>query len=207
MCLLGMLLLILKGLYRYKHLPYGVASAPAIFQKFMETVLNGIPNIVCYLDDILVTGKYDAKHLHNLREVLTHYFTGVYGLRIKPSKCNFLEHSVEYLGHVVDSEGLHVTPSKVQAVIDAPVPQDLTQLRALLNYYSILTIIIASIIINYLSGMLHLLNNLLRKDQPWEWTAACNTAFIKLWHLHQYWYIMTPICQFGYLQMHHQHME
>ena len=52
-----------KGLYKYKHMPYGVASAPAVFQKLMENVLSGLPNVVSYLDDILVTGKDDAEHL------------------------------------------------------------------------------------------------------------------------------------------------
>ena len=45
-----------KGLYRYQRLPFGVASAPAIFQRAMENVLQGIPNVCVYLDDILVTG-------------------------------------------------------------------------------------------------------------------------------------------------------
>ena len=59
-----------KGLYKYKRLPYGVASAPAIFQKFMENILQGIPNVVIYIDDILIMGKSDAEHLATLREVL-----------------------------------------------------------------------------------------------------------------------------------------
>ena len=50
-----------KGLYRYKGLPYGVASAPAIFQKFMDSTLQGIPNVTCYIDDILVTGSTHAE--------------------------------------------------------------------------------------------------------------------------------------------------
>ena len=74
----------------------------------------------------------------------------------------------------MDSKGIHATPSKVEAVVNAPAPQDLTQLRAflgLLNYYSKF--------LSNLSEILHPLNNLLRKDQPWEWTAACNTAFVQ----------------------------
>lgn len=51
-----------QGLYRYKRLPYGVASAPAIFQRFMESILQGIPNVGVHIDDIIITGKTDTEH-------------------------------------------------------------------------------------------------------------------------------------------------
>ena len=126
-----------KCLYKYKRLPYGVASAPAVFQKLMENVLSGIPNVVSYLDDILVTGKDDAERLTTLKAVFNRLQQ--FGLRLKLPKCRFLQQSVEYLGHLVDAKGLHATPSKVKALIEAPAPRDITELRAflgLLNYYS-----------------------------------------------------------------------
>ena len=48
-----------RGLYQNTRLPFGVASAPAVFQHIMERVLQGIPRVICYLDDILITGKDD----------------------------------------------------------------------------------------------------------------------------------------------------
>ena len=51
-----------RGLYRYTQLPFGVASAPVLFQKLMDSVLQGIPNVICYIDDILVTGSSDEDH-------------------------------------------------------------------------------------------------------------------------------------------------
>ena len=59
-----------KGLYRYTRLHFGVASAPAIFQKTMDTVLQGLPKVICYLDDILVTGSTEEEHLSNVEKVL-----------------------------------------------------------------------------------------------------------------------------------------
>ena len=59
-----------KGLYQYTRLPFGVASAPAIFQRAMDVVLQGIPNAMCYLDDIMVTGTSDQQHLAMLATVL-----------------------------------------------------------------------------------------------------------------------------------------
>ena len=52
-----------KGLFKYTRLPFGTAAAPAVFQQTMDTVLQGLPGVVCYLDDIIVTGKNKAEHL------------------------------------------------------------------------------------------------------------------------------------------------
>ena len=59
-----------KGLYRYTRLPYGVSSAPGIFQRLMESVLQGIPNVIVYIDDILITGATEEEHLKTLSLVL-----------------------------------------------------------------------------------------------------------------------------------------
>ena len=59
-----------KGLYQYNRLPFGVAAAPSIFQRTMENLLQGIPHVSIYLDDILVTGTSDADHLVTLDKVL-----------------------------------------------------------------------------------------------------------------------------------------
>ena len=52
-----------QGLYQFTRLPFGVASAPAIFQKIMDEVLQGIPSVVCYLDDILISISSQGCHL------------------------------------------------------------------------------------------------------------------------------------------------
>ena len=59
-----------KGLFRYTRLPYGISSAPGIFQKEMDNLLASIPGVVVYLDDILVTGATETEHLQSLEEVL-----------------------------------------------------------------------------------------------------------------------------------------
>ena len=56
-----------KGLYCYTRLPFGITSAPAIFQRAMDSILQGIPQVLCYLDDILITGASKEDHLRNLR--------------------------------------------------------------------------------------------------------------------------------------------
>ena len=59
-----------RGLFRFNRLPFGVASAPGIFQRVMECLLKGIPGVIVYLDDILVTGPSSEEHLSNLDKVL-----------------------------------------------------------------------------------------------------------------------------------------
>ena len=113
-----------QGLYRYTRLPFGIASAPAIFQRTMDTILQGIPRTCCYLDDILVTGSTREEHLQNLETVLQRLDQR--GVRVKKSKCEFLKDSVEYLGHKIDASGLHATTKKVDAVINAPQHKPLT---------------------------------------------------------------------------------
>ena len=59
-----------KGLFRYTRLPFGISLAPGIFQRVIDGVLQGIPGVMAYLDDILVTGMNDQEHLTALEEVL-----------------------------------------------------------------------------------------------------------------------------------------
>jgi len=94
-----------RGLFRYSCLPFGVASAPSIFQKVMDTVLQGLPKVICYLDDILVSGATKEEHLQNLESVLQ--CLQQYNIRAKRSKCAFMCDAVEYLGHRIDATGLH----------------------------------------------------------------------------------------------------
>ena len=149
--------LVTWGLYRYTRLPFGVASAPGLFQRVMDTVMQGLPRVVCYLDDILVTGSTPEEHLETLEQVLQHLQT--YGIRSKRAKCAFFCDAVEYLGHRIDATGLHTLSSKVEAVTQAPEPQDIAELRSflgLLHYYGKFLPTLATV--------LQLLNNLLKAD-------------------------------------------
>ena len=124
------------GLFRYCRLPFGIASALAIFQRAMDTLLQGIPHVICYIDDVLVTGLTEEEHLQNLVQVL--HKLQEQGMRLKREKCAFFQKEVEYLGYRINADGVHTAPSKLQAIQQAPAPRNVTELRAflgLLNYY------------------------------------------------------------------------
>ena len=72
--------------------------------------------------DILVTGQSDEEHMQVIEQVLERLQS--FGLRLKRDKCSFLKPSVEYLGYLVDKEGLHATPAKVEAITKAPEPRN-----------------------------------------------------------------------------------
>ena len=59
-----------QGLYRYNRLVFGITSAPAIWQRSMDQILEGVEGTSCILDDMIITGKDDKEHLENLEEVL-----------------------------------------------------------------------------------------------------------------------------------------
>ena len=84
-----------RGLYEYTDLPFGVASALALFQRVMDTMLQGIPGTLCYIDNILITAKDNEKHLRILAEVLQRLQK--YRFHLKKDKYQFLQRSVETL--------------------------------------------------------------------------------------------------------------
>ncbi|KAK9722645.1 Reverse transcriptase (RNA-dependent DNA polymerase) [Popillia japonica] len=100
-----------KGLFSYTRLPYGITSAPAIFQNLIEQIFVDIPGVQCFLDDLLVTGRNDAEHVKHLEEVFKRLKDC--GLKVQKSKCSFFKDSVEYLGHVISKDGLHTCEDKI----------------------------------------------------------------------------------------------
>ncbi len=143
------------GLYRCTHLPFSIASAPAIFHRAMDIILQGLLHVQCYIDDVLITGVDEEEHIHNVEEVVARLQS--HGIRVKSSKCAFLQDSVEYLGHHIMAKGLHTTIKKVEAVLLAPTPKNQQERRSilgLLHYYGKF--------ITSLGSLLHPLNHLLK---------------------------------------------
>ena len=117
-----------RGLFRYNRLPFGISSAPGIFQRVMESLLSGIQGVVVYIDDVLVTGKTEAEHLMALDEVLSQMREA--GLRLRKDKCVSMAPSVVYLGHRIDEQGLHLVAKKLQALQEAPRPTNVSELKS-----------------------------------------------------------------------------
>jgi hypothetical protein len=159
-----------KGLYQFNRLPFGISSAPAIFQRLLEDVLRGLPNVVNYLDDILIAGATRREHNDTLSAVLTRLQRA--GLYLKKSKCDFLKSSVVFLGYEISQEGIRPIREKVAAVLDAPPPTSVEELRSFsgaVNFY-------AKFLPN-LSGVMAPLYELLQKGVSWHWGKKQQSAF------------------------------
>ena len=87
-----------KRLYQYTRLPFEITSAPAVFQRMMDAILQGVEGVACYIDDIIITGKTPAEHLEHLEEVLTRILH--HGVHVEQSRCRLLQSSVCFLGHL-----------------------------------------------------------------------------------------------------------
>ena len=136
----------------------------------MDSILQGVKGAACYIDDIIVTGKSTEQHLKNLEEVLECLFR--HGVHVNKSKCRFLQSSVTFLGHRIDADGIHPTEEKLRAIVEAPAPKYVQQLRSflgLINYYGKFIPSAATILAP--------LNQLLRKDANWKWTKECQKSF------------------------------
>ncbi len=115
---------------------YGVLSTPGIFQRTMDNLLLGPPQVVVRVDDILVTGDDDAIHLQNRGVVLGRLSAA--GRHLRRDKCVFMVQEVVYLGYRINLQGIHPVPDKVKAIVNAPQPTNQTQLKSflgMLNYY------------------------------------------------------------------------
>jgi hypothetical protein len=103
---------------------FGLATAPATFQRAMEQALAGLTYSIClcYLDDIIIFSNSITEHCKRLRTVLTHFRQ--HDLRLNLAKCNFAAKKVHYLGHMISDDGVSPLPSKIEAIKQISCAED-----------------------------------------------------------------------------------
>lgn len=122
------------GFYEWNVMPMGVTTASSTFQRLMQQCLGDmhLKECVVFLDDILVYSATLQSHLQRLINVFQKLRDC--GLKLKPSKCEFLKTRCKYLGHVVSADGISTDPDKVAIVRDWKVPTDAKQLSSFLGF-------------------------------------------------------------------------
>ena len=166
-----------QGLYEFHVMPFGLANAPAVFQWVMHKMLHGLNTengsdfvSVYYIDDILIFSRTQEEHVSHIERVLQCIVKA--GLKLKPTKCFFIQREVEYLGHIITPDGLKVNPAKVAAVMDFPVSKSVHSLRQFLGLVSCYRKFIAGF-----AAIAHPLHALTCKGVEFHWSTECEAAF------------------------------
>ncbi|XP_049271651.1 uncharacterized protein K02A2.6-like [Rhipicephalus sanguineus] len=158
-----------KGLFCYNRLPFGIASAPAIFQRKMDEVLAGLVGAQAYLDDVLISEK-SSDSGERLKNVLERFRER--GVKLRHDKCKLRSPAVTYLGHRIDRDGLHPTEKNLDAIMQAQSPRNVTELRSFLGMITFYARFLPN-----MSTTLFPLYQLLEKNARWHWEQPQELAF------------------------------
>ncbi|GJX00652.1 putative nucleotidyltransferase, ribonuclease H [Tanacetum coccineum] len=126
------------GHYEFQVMPFGLTNAPAVFMDLMNRVCKPYLDkfVIVFIDDILIYSRNEEEHANHLRIILE--LLRKEKLYAKFSKCDFWIHIVQFLGHLIDSQGLHVDPAKIEAVknwTSLTTPTEVRQFLGLAGYY------------------------------------------------------------------------
>ncbi len=163
-----------SGRYCWTRLPYGIKSAPEIFQDIMSNLLKDVPCTHVFFDDILIATKDTAEH----EQVLLRIFKILHenGMTLNLDKCIFNKSSVNFLGHCLSSNGVSPSPAKVNAVANMELPSTREQLRSFLG----LATYVGQRFISYYSSLVAPLWDMLKPNSIFEWTSSSTNSFKSL---------------------------
>lgn len=124
------------GKYEFVRMPFGLKNAPATFQRLMDSVLRRHLGIRCfvYMDDIIVFSTSLKEHLKDIAMILQTLRDA--NLKVQCDKSEFLRKEVEFLGHVVTTDGVRPNPNKVEAILNWPLPKTPKELKSFLGTVS-----------------------------------------------------------------------
>ena len=143
------------------------------FQRFMDQVLRGLHFAYAYIDDVLIASVSEEQHHHHLQQVFNRFKE--FGIIMNPNKCQLGVASLQFLGHMVDKDGIRPLESRVSAIRDFPLPRSQRKLReflGLINYYHRF--------IPHCAQLLHQLHALLshtQTDTELQWSDDSIAAF------------------------------
>ncbi|UYV83505.1 K02A2.6-like, partial [Cordylochernes scorpioides] len=158
------------GRFFFKRIPFGITSAPEIFQRKMTQLLGKIEGVVCFMDDIVVYGSSLEEHNERVRQVLKKIQEE--GMTLNPEKCQFGVKTVKFLGHTLSSEGLFIDEEKLDAITKMEAPRSTKELKSFLGMVNYLGKFIPN-----LADKLQPLNSLLSTKNEWVWDEPQKKSF------------------------------
>ena len=158
------------GRYRFVRLPFGVKSAPEVFQKVISNMVADIEGAEAIMDDILVWGKDLEEHDSRLKCVLDK--AREYNLKLGPGKCKFRQSELTYVGHLLTSEGVKPDPEKIRAVEAMERPTCVKELQTFIGFIQYMSKFMPNI--STVSAPLRIL---LEKNTMWHWGEEQQRSF------------------------------
>ena len=116
------------GVYEFLRMPYVLCNALATFQRLMQNCLGelNLTYALIYLDDVIVFSRTEEEHLHCLRVVFGQFLE--HGLKLKPSKCHFLQDQITFLGHEISADGMKPGTANLRAIAEMAPPKIYTEI-------------------------------------------------------------------------------
>ena len=173
------------GKFKFNRVPFGLAQAPAYFQRLINEVLTDCNFAMGYLDDIIIFSKTEEEHLQHLEEIFE--WLRKAGLKLKLQKCSFFKKHIQYLGHLISDEGIQPLPEKLESIAKMPIPQNAKQVKqflGLVGYYRKFVLC--------LSDIARPLTQLTRKNEGFNWSTEC----VKCFHMLKDYLQEAPILRY-----------
>ncbi|XP_038063231.1 uncharacterized protein K02A2.6-like [Patiria miniata] len=158
------------GRFCFTRLPFGITSAPELYQRIMCDLLVNLDGVVVYMDDILITGRTQAEHdqrVHRVVQILQKA-----GLRLNKEKSKFSQETVTFLGLQLDKDGIHADPSKITAIVQMPPPTSKDEVKRLMGMVNWLSRFIPNA-----ASVAAPITDLLKDNVDWMWGAQQKIAF------------------------------
>ena len=158
------------GKCEFNRVPFGLAQAPAYFQRLINEVLTDCNFALGHLHDIIIFSKTEEEHLQHLEEIFERLRKA--GLKLKLQKCSFFKKHIQYLGHLISDEGIQPLPEKLESIAKMPVPQNAKQVKqflGLVGYYKKF--------VPRFSDIVRPLTQLTRKNEGFNWSTECDKCF------------------------------
>ena len=158
------------GRYCFNKLPFGISSAPELFQKRMGQILEGLDGVLCQMDDVLVFGSNQQEHDFRLHAVLKAIKAA--GVTLNSEKCSFSVDKLKFLGHVISRDGVSADPDKTKAILQMKPPTNITELRRFMGMVNQLGKFSPNV-----AQISQPLRELLSTKSAWVWGTSQDHAF------------------------------
>ena len=160
------------GLFESLVMPFGLTSAPASFQHFINDVLRPFLDrfASAYLDDIIIYSDTYEEHQEHVRQALEKLKEN--GLHLKPEKCEFFRKEIKYLGLIIGRDGIKMDPEKIRTIRDWETPGKLRDVRSFIGFANFYR----RFIWGY-SDIVRPLTELTKKGVKWKWDPPQQEAF------------------------------